>query len=431
MDEDKIRTEEVSVRLGLEASDAADYDVNSNNIAEEVDGPANAGGRGGRGRGKDGGKFALPFVMGVICCLAVMVICTQVLGLFRLVSKSDYDYFLDLSGSYGKYYEIMKLIEEDPIAKSDVGTIGDDEIREIVAGIGDPYAQYFTAEEYEEFERRYLTDFVGIGVGVMQDGDNVTIMRVFEDSPAEEAGLKEGDIIRSVDGEEVTGVDDAISKISGEAGTPLKLTIERDGETLEVDTRRDTIEQESVEYKVYEGHPDVGYIYISTFRQDTAKDFKLAVRDLEAEGCDKFIIDLRDNGGGLTNESLEISDYMLPACRIMTETSKNGKETVHNSKASSADLNCVVLVNGNTASASEILAAAIQDNDAGTIIGSKTYGKGVTQVTKKFRDGSAIKITSTEYFRPSGEKVNGVGISPDIETDEGGAIDKALEVLEK
>jgi carboxyl-terminal processing protease len=186
-----------------------------------------------------------------------------------------------------------------------------------------------------------------------------------------------------------------------------------------------------VEYKVYEGHPDVGYISISTFRKDTAKDFKLAVRDLEAEGCDKFIIDLRENGGGLTNESLKIADYLLPACRIMTETTKNGKETVHNSKASSADLNCVVLVNGNTASASEILSAAIQDNDAGTIIGSKTFGKGVTQVTKKFRDGSAIKITSTEYFRPSGDKVNGVGITQDIETDDSGAMDKALEVLEK
>lgn len=447
MDEDKIITEEVNnteeinkaeigrdtqeIRLGLEASDAADYDVNSNNIAEDIDGRVSTGGRGGRSKGKDKGKLVMSFITGMVCCLALLVICTQVLGLFRIVSKSDYDYFRDLSGSYGKYYEIMKLIGEDPIAKNDAGTIGDDEIKEMVAGIGDPYAQYYTADEYKEFEKRYLTDFVGIGVGVLQDGDDVIIMRVFEDSPAEEAGLKEGDIIRAVDGEDVAGVDDAISKISGEAGTPLKLTIERDGETLTVDTHRDTIEQESVEYKVYEGHPDVGYIYISTFRQDTAKDFKLAVRDLEAEGCDKFIIDLRNNGGGLTDECLEIADYLLPACRIMTETTKNGKETVHNSKASSADLNCVVLVNGNTASASEILSAAIQDNDAGTIIGSKTYGKGVTQVTRKFRDGSAIKITSTEYFRPSGDKVNGVGVTPDIETDESGAIDKALEVLEK
>lgn len=420
-----------AIRLGLEASDAADYDVNSNNISEDVYGLTYAGSGGRHGKGKGRGKIITAFILGMICCLAVIVICTQVLGLARIVSRSDYEYFIDLSGQYGKYYQIMKLIGKDPIAKSDAGTIGDEEIKELVAGIGDPYAQYFTAEEYKEFEKRYLSEYVGIGVGVMQIEDDVMIMRVFEDSPAEEAGFKEGDIIKAVDGEEVTGVDDAIDKISGEAGTPVQLTIDRDGETLTIDTHRDKIEQDSVEYKVYDGHPDVGYIAISTFRKDTAKDFKLAVRDLEAEGCDKFIIDLRDNGGGLTDESLEIADYLLPACRIMTETTKDGKETVHNSKASSADLNCVVLVNGNTASASEILSAAIQDNKAGTIIGSKTYGKGVTQITKVFRDGSAIKITSTEYFRPSGEKVNGVGVTPDIETDDSGAIDKALEVLAK
>ena len=163
-----------------------------------------------------------------------------------------------------------------------------------------------------------------------------------------------------------------------------------------------------------EDDPSVGYIRISLFSKNTDKEFKNAVKDLKNKGCDKFILDLRDNGGGLTDISVEIADYLLPACKIMTDVTKSGSETVYNSDDKSADLKLVVLVNGNTASASEILTAALKENNAATIIGSRTYGKGVTQISRMFSDGSAAKLTVSEYLTPKGNHVNDNGIEPDI-----------------
>ena len=177
--------------------------------------------------------------------------------------------------------------------------------------------------------------------------------------------------------------------ISGEAGTKVTLTVKRGDKTLDFDLTRQKIETDSVGYSVLEDHPEIGYINIASFIKGTDDEFKMAVKDLKSKGCTKFIIDLRDNGGGLTDSSIEIADYLLPACKIMSENTKDGTETVYNSKASSADLDMVILVNENTASASEILTAALQDNKAGTVIGTKTYGKGVTQLMHKFSDGTA------------------------------------------
>ena len=261
------------------------------------------------------------------------------------------------------------------------------------------------------------------------DGD-IVIMTVFEGTPAEEAGILPDDIIVKVDGQEPESVDEAVDMISGEAGTKVTVTVKRGEELIDFNLNRQRIETESVGYSVLEDHPDIGYISISSFIKGTADDFKNAVKDLKSQGCDKFIIDLRDNGGGLTDESIEIADYLLPACRIMSENKKDGTETVYNSKESSEDLDMVVLVNENTASASEILTAALQDNNAATIIGCTTYGKGVTQIVHQFNDGTAVKLTATEYFRPSGKTVQGVGITPDIEAYEDGYLDAALRELE-
>ena len=287
------------------------------------------------------------------------------------------------------------MIGEDPIAEAEPESISDDMLKEIVSSIGDPYAEYYTAEEYAELEKRYMGDYVGVGIGVVQDGDNIVIMSVFEDTPASKAGVREEDIIVKVDGKEPKNVDDAVSMITGEAGTKVKLTVKRGDETIDFDLTRQKIETDSVAYSVLDGHPEVGYIMISSFIVGTDDEFKMAVKDLKSKGCTRFILDLRDNGGGLTDSSIEIADYLLPACRIMSENTKDGSETVHNSDADSADLDMVILVNENTASASEILTAALQDNNAGTVIGTKTYGKGVTQIMHKFEDGTAVKLTVT------------------------------------
>ena len=191
------------------------------------------------------------------------------------------------------------------------------------------------------------------------------------------------------------------------------------------------ISKRAIAYYELEEAENVGYIGILSFVKETDEDFKLAVRDLENKGCDKFIIDLRNNGGGLTDSSIKIADYLLPACTVMTDVLKDGTETVYSSKESSAEIEYVVLVNQNTASASEILSAAIQDNRGGKIIGKQTFGKGVTQSVHKFDDGSALKYTVSEYYRPNGDKVQGVGVKPDIEAEDIDAVDAALEELGK
>ena len=412
--------------MGLSLSDADCYDVNAAEPEEETRGTEAVPPEKGRVRG-----FVLPFILGMICCALVLFAPTECLGLGKFVTRQKYRSYSDLDKNYGKYAEIMKLIDEDPVAKSDAGRISDDMLKEIVAATGDPYAAYYTAEEYAEFVKKYAGEYVGIGIGAVQDGDDISVMAVFEDSPAAEAGIEYGDVITKVDGKTPADVDEVIEMISGDPGTPVTVTVRRGEEEIEFRMNRVKIDHNSVEYNKVDGTEDTGYIRIASFIEDTDRDFKAAVKELRNEGCTKFIIDLRNNVGGLTDTSIEIADYLLPECRIMSEKTKSGAETVYTSKASSAGIDYVVLVNEDTASASEILTAAIQDNHGGTVIGSKTYGKGVTQLTHKFSDGSAVKLTTTEYFRPNGGAVNEVGITPDIEAAGDEAMDKALEELGK
>ena len=433
MHEDLINEINEDKKMGLDLSDTAYYNVDDGVtdeplIEEAAEEPEKTKEPEDAKKPKRFGVLA-SFLLGVIACLAAITLCTQVLGLGHFVANDAYDYFIDLDKSYGKYNEIMKMIGEDPIATVEPEEISDAELKEIVSNIGDPYAEYYTADEYKELEKRLMGDYVGVGIGVVQDGENVVVMTIFDDTPAAEAGMMEGDIIISVDGKAPANVDDAVGMITGEAGTKVKVTVKRGDETLDFELTRQKIETDSIVYDVLEGQPEVGYINIASFIKGTDDEFKMAVKDLQSKGCTKFIIDLRDNGGGITESSIEIADYLLPACKIMSENAKDGSETVYNSKESSADLDMVILVKGNTASASEILTAALQDNKAGTVIGTKTYGKGVTQMLHKFSDGSAVKLTVTEYFRPSGETVNGVGITPDIEAEGEAVLEEALKEL--
>lgn len=376
-------------------------------------------------------KRRIFFALGFLCCLALIAIIYKFQTFGKFVPNSTYEYYKELEDNYGKYNEILRMIGEDPIATTQPGEIDDEKLKELVASIGDPYAQYFTAEEYKEFERTYAGDYVGIGIAVTDEDGKIVIKTIMDDGPAAEAGMEPEDVIVSVDGVNPKDSTEAVNMITGENGTSVTVTVDRGGEELDFTMNRAKIDHDTVTYEPLEDNPKIGYIEISSFINGTAKDFKLAVRDLKNQGCEKFIIDLRNNGGGLTDESIEIADYLLPACTIMSEKTKNGEEKVYNSKESSADLEFVVLTSTNTASASEILSGAIQDNKGGLIIGEKTYGKGVTQLTRKFGDGSAVKMTITEYFRPSGKTVNGEGITPDIEVPAEEALDKAVEELSK
>lgn len=376
-------------------------------------------------------KKRIFFIMGVICTLVVLGVLYSVQNYGRFVRQDKYEYYKELEENYGKYNAILEMIGEDPLVDTPPSAIDDEKLKELVASIGDPYAQYFTKEEYDEFQKHYSGEYVGIGVAITDEDGRVVIKNVFENGPAGEAGVQSGDVILSINGEKPKDSNDAVNLIAGESGGLVELKLLRGEEELEFSMNRTKIEEETVEYRQLEEAPGVGYIKIISFIKGTADDFKLAVRDLKNEGCDKFVIDLRSNGGGLTDESIEIADYLLPACKIMSEVSKNGEEKVYNSKASAADLDMVVLTDVGTASASEILAGAIQDNKGGLIIGEKTYGKGVTQISRRFKDGSAVKLTITEYFRPNGETVNEKGITPDIELPSDEALERGLEELAK
>ena len=374
-------------------------------------------------------KIVAAFAAGFAACLAVFAIALYPAKLGKIISQDDYDYYVKLNDRYGKYNNIMEMIDRDPLVKKVPEAVSEDSIREMVENLGDPYAAYYTPEEYARFTRNFDADYVGIGILVEKNDQGLFVMQVYDDGPADKAGMKPGDEILRVDDVVPANIDDAVNRMTGEDRTKVTVTVKRGGKELDLKMTREPINLDSVGYAVSEDDPDVGYIRIAVFAADTCDEFKDAVKELKGKGCDKFILDLRDNGGGLTQASLDIADYLLPECMIMTEVNKDGSEKEYKSDKSAADLDMVVLVNENTASASEILTAAIKDNKAGTVIGTKTYGKGVTQMSHQFKDGYAIKLTITEYLTPNGDHVQEKGIEPDVKATDEDILDKALDEL--
>ena len=289
----------------------------------------------------------------------------------------------------------------------------------MVASLNDPYSAYFTDEEYQRYLSSINGAYDGIGVLIGQPTeDGAEILNVYEDTSASEAGLLAGDFIVAVDGTGVSGLtlEEISTLIARGNGEAVKLTIKRGEESFDVDVVSGTVNIKRVEHFLYNHH--TGYIRISMFSGNCAEEFREAIKDLTERRMTCLVIDLRNNPGGLLKDVVSIADTLLGECTIVTVRSNGGEEEVYTSNKKGVSVPVAIIVNENSASASEILAAAVQDNEAGIIVGMPTFGKGIVQTTRRLEsNGAWLKLTTSAYYTPSGKSINGTGVTPDLEVD--------------
>lgn len=321
----------------------------------------------------------------------------------------------------GKIEELLAYIDLYYNDEYDADDVRDAIYEGTLGGLGDPYSVYYTADDYKDLQISTSGNYYGIGAGLLQNAKTmeVTVSKVYEGTPAEDAGLEDGDQILKVDDVEATSMElsNLVKKIRGEEGTTVHLQIYREssGETLEVDVKRANVDLPSVSYEMLDG--SIGYIQISEFQSNTAKQFKAAVKDLQSQDMKSMIVDVRSNPGGLITSVVDILDQILPEGTVVYTEDKYGKRENYTSDSNCLKLPIAVLVNENSASASEIFAGAIKDYNYGTLIGVKTFGKGIVQTVYPLEDGDAIKITTAKYYTPNGNYIHKVGITPDIEVE--------------
>lgn len=284
-------------------------------------------------------------------------------------------------------------------------------------GLGDTYSVYYDKEEYKSLLEATSGRFFGIGAVFFKEESNkeIVVKKTYENAPAQKAGLKPGDLLKSVNGKSVDGksLELIVKEIQGDKGTVVNMTLERDGKDYKVSIKRDEIIIDTIEEEIIDGN--IGYISISEFTSDTYKQFDEALKALEKKGIDGLIIDLRNNPGGVVDNTCQILDRLLPKGKIVYTKDKRGKiSEINSDEKNKFEKPIAVLINGNSASASEIFAGAIQDYGLGVIVGETSYGKGVVQQLLPLPDGTGIKLTVAEYFTPKDQRINGRGVKPDI-----------------
>jgi carboxyl-terminal processing protease len=294
-------------------------------------------------------------------------------------------------------------------------TLIDGAIKGMFDSLGDPYSTYFTSEEFSKYMELATGVYEGIGVVVTEDEQGVTyVIAPQKGTPAEEAGIKTGDKIIKVDGEDVTtiGSDAVVAKVKGPADTTVNITIARGEEIIEMQLVRKTIEAKTVESRVI---GDKGYIQISEFTDKTADDFETQLGELLAQNITGLVIDLRSNPGGGVKEAVEIADRILGETMVVYTVDKNGNKTEYKSDGNEQlNLPIVALVDGGSASSAEILAGALKDTGAAQLVGTKTFGKGIVQEIISLTDGGGFKVTNSEYFTPNGNSIHEKGLEPNI-----------------
>ncbi|RDC49762.1 S41 family peptidase [Acinetobacter sp. RIT592] len=344
-------------------------------------------------------------IYSVIIVIATALITSQVVG-FKYKG-------------YDKIAGLKRTIDKDFYKDPDNEKLMTGSIKGMFESLDDPYSQYYTKEEFEKLQEQTSGSYVGIGVviGPTSDDELITVVSPIEGSPAEKSGIKSGDKIIKVNGKEVTSkdMDKAMSLIKGKAGTDVKLTIKRGSEVLDINVKREEIVMKTIDSKVLENN--IGYIKISSFDEHTYDDFKKALNSLNKKGIKGLVLDLRDNPGGLLNICDDIADEILPeGDTIVSVKDNSGKaKYLKSDNNRELDLPIALLINGGSASASEILTGAIVDNNRGIAIGTTTFGKGLVQTVRGLNDGTGYKLTTAQYYTPSGDYINKKGIKPKIE----------------
>ena len=357
----------------------------------------------------------------------VMLVILSVFITFMITSISLYTYFTknpislsaktnnkDISKKLNQYREI---IDKYYLGDVDETKLEEGAIKGYIEGLDDPYTEYISKEDMDSYLDDTMGNFVGIGIYMIKNTkyDKIQVLSTIKGSPAEEAGIQSGDLILSVDGIEYKADDmTAVSnKIKGEEGTKVTVELLRGSENIKYELTRSKVKVNQVEGKVLSN--DIGYIKFTSFDETTAEDFKKQYQELAKKNIKSLIIDLRNNGGGIVDQALEIADYIADKDSVLLyEVDKNNKETVRKAKTDPIiNMPIVILTNENTASASEILAGALKDLGKAKTVGTTTYGKGVIQQILKLNDGSGLKITIEEYQTPNKNKINKVGIEPD------------------
>lgn len=389
-------------------------------------------------------RFGAGVLAGVTGAVVLFV---AVLGIRSFFTGTIPGSELGASGTSAKSVEkkldvIDNLIEEYYLYEDDID--GDALVEGLYSGyteaLGDPYTEYYDEEETKALFESTSGEFTGIGVTMSQGTDGtITVTNIYKDSPADKAGLQVNDVLLEVDGKNIQGEDlnTVVSYVKGEKGTEVTLTVLRDGEEVEATAVRDTIEVQTVEYRMMDDQ--IGYISVSEFDDVTYDQFKTALDDLEGQKMQALVIDLRNNPGGNVETVTDMLKLLLPEGPIISIKDKNGNtEEMTCDGENEFTKPLAVLVNGYSASASEIFSGAVQDYGTGTIVGTTTYGKGVVQQLISLGDGTCLKVTIAEYYTPSGRSINGVGVTPDVEVEyqydqnnpeADNQLDKAVEVL--
>lgn len=351
--------------------------------------------------------------------LACLLLVPAALAEGSAVTISEEDY--ELLQKYKRLEEILSIIDDIYLWEYDKDALMTGAAQGILAALGDDYAYYYSTDEMEVETENITGEYVGIGIEVFGNltDNTITIRRVFHGGPAQQAGLRMNDKILQINGEDVTAYDlnHAVSIMRGKEGEELELTMLRDTEVFVVTCERAKVETETISYEMLE--EDIGYVRLHYFEGHATEQFQKMMEEFQAAGAKGLIIDLRDNPGGLLNLAIDIASFFLDDVVVMHQEDKFGRRISHYANEGAWEIPVVVLINGYSASASEIVAAALHDNGVAKLVGTKTFGKGIMQQMHTFRsDGAGMQITSEYWLTPNGDIIHGEGIAPDVEVEQ-------------